>query len=199
MPKGLVFKAVEGRERLPSGCTHRDVVAVAVGARDRGFVLTRGDARVVVYERDGNFAGSWDEGLSAERTHGIAIGSDESVYSVDDADRTARKFTPQGQLIMTLGTAGEPSDSSYDTTWWLRDNYKTLASTTHGGPPFNKPTDVAVAPNGDLYVSDGSGNARVHRFSADGQLLQSWGSPAWALDSFTFLMACGSTRMGGYS
>jgi len=39
------------------------------------------------------------------------------------------------------------------------------------------PTRLAVAPSGDLYVSDGYGNARIHRFSADRQLIQSWGEP----------------------
>ena len=52
-----------------------------------------------------------------------------------------------------------------------------MPSITHGGPPFNRPTNVAVAPNGELYVSDGYGNCRVHRFSAGGELIQSWGDP----------------------
>jgi DNA-binding beta-propeller fold protein YncE len=46
-----------------------------------------------------------------------------------------------------------------------------------GGPPFNRPTNLAVAASGDLYVTDGYGNARVHRFSAKGDLLSSWGEP----------------------
>ena len=45
------------------------------------------------------------------------------------------------------------------------------------GKPFNKPTDLARAPNGELYISDGYGNSSVHRFTADGTLIQSWGEP----------------------
>src|SRR5207248_6491697 len=45
------------------------------------------------------------------------------------------------------------------------------------GPPFHYPTNLAVGPSGDLYVTDGYGNARVHRFAPDGRLLQSWGEP----------------------
>ena len=56
---------------------------------------------------------------------------------------------------MTLGTPGKPGE---------RD-----------GDPFNKPTDVAIASTGELFVSDGYGNARVHKFSPDGELLFSWG------------------------
>jgi DNA-binding beta-propeller fold protein YncE len=70
---------------------------------------------------------------------------------------------------MMLGTPGKASDTGYDGT--------SIASIRRGGPPFNRPTDVAVAPNGELYVCDGYGNARVHRFAADGTLIRSWGEP----------------------
>jgi peptidylglycine monooxygenase len=51
--------------------------------------------------------------------------------------------------------------------------------------PFNHPTDVAIAPNGDLYVSDGYGNSMVHWFSPDGGLRRSWGGPGGAPGKFT--------------
>src|SRR5439155_15039166 len=53
----------------------------------------------------------------------------------------------------------------------------TLESIIRGGPPFNRPTNLAVAPSGDVYVSDGYGNCRVHRYAADGKLIGSWGEP----------------------
>ena len=43
--------------------------------------------------------------------------------------------------------------------------------------PFNYPTEMVPAPSGDLYVTDGYRNSRVHRFSADGRLIHSWGEP----------------------
>ena len=52
-----------------------------------------------------------------------------------------------------------------------------LTTIQHGAEPFNRPTRLSVATNGDLFVSDGYGNARIHRFSADGTLQQSWGGP----------------------
>ena len=80
------------------------------------------------------------------------------------------QFTRDGKLLLTLGdNAGKPSDSGYDGS--------NLTTITRGAPPFNRPTNLTVAPNGDLYVSDGYGNARVHRFSPSGQLLASWGEP----------------------
>lgn len=166
---GLSYAVVEGWERLPPGYRHLDVAGVAVDSRDRVYLFTRSDPRVIVYERDGTFVASWGESLFSPRTHGITIGPDDSVYCVDDGDHTVRKLTPDGQLLLTIGTSGVPSDTGYDG--------KNLASIRRGGPPFNRPTNLAVAPDGDLYVSDGYGNARVHRFSPDGRLIQSWGEP----------------------
>jgi sugar lactone lactonase YvrE len=170
MNGGFGYKVVEGWEKLPEGYRHNDVDGVAVDSRDRVYLITRGDARVIVYEPDGTFVMSWGEDIFSPRTHGITIGPDDSVYTVDDGDHTVRKFTPDGKPLMVIGTPGVASETGYDME-------KGLTSITHGGPPFNRPTNVAVAPNGDLYVSDGYGNARVHRFTATGDLISSWGEP----------------------
>ncbi len=128
------------------------------------------ELRVFVFERDGQFVGTFGEGLFTPRTHGLFIGPDDAIFCTDDGNHTVRKFTPDGQLVMTLGTPGQPSDTGYSVE-------RGVESILRGGPPFNRCTDLAVAPNGDLYVSDGYGNSRVHRFSAGGDLLQSWGEP----------------------
>lgn len=181
--KELAYRLVEGWEQLPKGYVHRDVSGVATDSDDRVYLLTRGEPRVLVYERDGRFVTSFAEGLFTDRTHGITIGPDDSIYCVDDADHTIRKFTPDGKVVMTLGTSGFASDTGYDEK--KPTLLQKLQSITRGGPPFNRPTNVAVAPNGDLYVSDGYGNARVHRFSADGKLIQSWGEPGTGPGQFT--------------
>ena len=170
MTDTLRFEAQPDWEQLPGGYTHRDVCGVAVDSHDRVFILARGDARVIVYERDGTFAASWGEDVFTERTHGITIGPDDSVYTTDDGDHTVRKFTPEGRQLMILGTPNEPSDTGYH-------GKGGLDSISHGGPPFNRPTGVAVAADGEIYVCDGYGNARVHRFTAEGELIQSWGEP----------------------
>ena len=77
--------------------------------------------------------------------------------------------SPEGRLLLTLGVSGRPSD-----TGATSPDYRTVQ---RGGPPFNYPTNVALSPEGDIYVSDGYGNARIHRFSPDGRLLHSWGQP----------------------
>lgn len=166
---GLNYQVIEGWEQLPRGYNHRDVSGVAVDSHDRVYIITRDEARVIVYEPDGRFVTSWGEDTFTPRTHGITIGPDDSVYCVDDGDHTVRKFTTEGKLLMTLGRPGVASDTGYDGS--------SLDSILRAGPPFNRPTNLAVAPSGDLYVTDGYGNARVHRFSADGELIQSWGQP----------------------
>lgn len=165
----LSYQVIEGWEKLPAGFHHRDVVGVSIDSRDRVYILTRDEPRVIVYEPDGSYVTSFGEGLFTNRTHGLTVGPDDSVYCADDGDHTVRKFSSDGRLLMTLGVAGQASDSGYDG--------KTVASVKRGAPPFNRPTNVALAPNGEIYVSDGYGNARVHRFSADGKLIQSWGEP----------------------
>ena len=170
IPSKLEYRVVEGWERLPAGYVHRDTVGAGVDANDRVYIITRMDARVIVYERDGTFVTSWGEGVFTPRTHCIRFGPDNSVYTVDDGDHTVRKFTPDGKLLLVLGTPGVSSDTGYDPKVGV-------TSIKRGGPPFNRPTGVAIAPNGELYVSDGYGNSRVHRYTSDGKLIQSWGEP----------------------
>jgi DNA-binding beta-propeller fold protein YncE len=161
------YEVVEGWEKLPAGWQHKDVAGVATDANDRVYLITRSQARVIVYERDGTFVTAWGENEFSDRTHGITIGPDGTVYCVDDGGHVVKAFTPDGKLLMTLGT-GRAADTGYTGT---------PDSITQAGPPFNRPTNLAIAPNGELYVSDGYGNARAHRFSAKGELLQSWGAP----------------------
>jgi DNA-binding beta-propeller fold protein YncE len=164
-----VYKVVDGWEQLPDGYHHLDVVGVQVDSKDRVYLLTRSEPRVLVYERDGTFVTSWGEGTFTNRTHGLTIAPDDSIFCVDDGDHTVRKFSPEGKLLMMIGHVGRASDTGYDG--------KTIASIKRGGGPFNRPTNVAIAPNGELYVADGYGNCQVHRFTANGQYIQSWGEP----------------------
>ncbi len=154
--------------RLPSGWSWTEVAAVATDQRDRVYVFNRGDHPVMIFDRDGTFLESWGEGLFV-RPHGIFIGPDDAVYCTDDLDHTVRKFSPDGRLLLTLGTHGQPSDTGATSL-----DYRTIR---RAGPPFHYPTNVALSPEGDLYVSDGYGNARIHKFTPDGRLLFSWGEP----------------------
>lgn len=162
------YEALARWQQLPEGWSFVEVAGVATDSRDRVYVFTRGEHPVIVFDRNGKFLTSWGEGLFV-RPHGITIGPDDAVYCTDDMDHTVRKFTPEGKLLLTLGTRGRCSETGI-----VGNDYRTIK---RGGPPFNLPTNVALAKNGDLFVTDGYGNARVHRFAPDGRLLFSWGEP----------------------
>ena len=115
-------------------------------------------------------AGSQAHGATVHsRPHGITIGPDDAVYITDDLDHTVKKFTPDGTLMLTFGTSGVPSD-----TGATSQDFRTIR---RAAAPFHYPTNVALAADGSLYISDGYGNARVHKFSSDGRHLFSWGEP----------------------
>ena len=141
--------------RLPDGWSFTDVAAVAVDAKDQVYVFNRGDHPMIVFDRDGNFLRSWGEGVFA-RPHGLHIGPDETLWCTDDGDHSVRHCTLDGKVLLTIGVPGRPAG---------------LLS----GYPFHRCTHTALSPEGDLYVSDGYGNARVHKYAPDGKLLFSWG------------------------
>ncbi|MEO8629079.1 MAG: peptidyl-alpha-hydroxyglycine alpha-amidating lyase family protein [Betaproteobacteria bacterium] len=143
--------------KLPDGWSFRDVAAVAIDSKDRVYVFNRGEHPMMVFDREGNFIRAWGEGLFS-RAHGLHIGPDEMLYCTDDGDHTVRKCTTEGKVLLEIGIPGKPAPYV-------------------SGQPFNRCTHTALSPRGDIYVSDGYGNARVHKYSPDGKLLMSWGEP----------------------
>src|SRR5947209_19317161 len=104
------YRADDTWARPAGGLGWQEVAGVATDSRDRVFVFSRGDHPVQVFDSSGAFLASWGEGLFV-RPHGIFIGPDDAVYCCDDKDHTVRKFTPDGKLLLTLGTSGKPSDT----------------------------------------------------------------------------------------
>lgn len=150
----LSYEVVEAWGELPEGWSFTQVAGVAVDSNDRVYVFNRSPHPVIVLNRNGNFLTSWGEGVF-KRPHGIYITQDDYVYCVDDGNHTVRKFTLDGKLLLTLGMEDQPGEN---------------------GAPFNRPTNATLSPSGEIYVSDGYVNSRVHKFSADGTLLLSWGT-----------------------
>lgn len=157
---GMVrFEPVENWEQLPDGWSFIDVAGVAVDSKDNVYVLNRSEHPVIVFDKDGNFLRSIGEGMFSDRTHGIHIGPDDTLYCVDDGLHTVQQFAADGKRGLVLGTERQPA-----VKW--------------AGKPFNRPTHAAVSPKtGYLYVTDGYGNSRVHKFAPDGRPVLSWGEP----------------------
>ena len=167
------YELVEDWARLPEGWSFVDVAGVAVDREDNVYVLNRSEHPVMVFDREGRLLRDWGGGFFRQ-AHGSCIASDGSIFCTDDGNHVVAKFTPSGELLMTLGTKGQPSDTGYTRTWEV---WQSVSTIRRAGPPFNRPTGVAVSPAGDIFVSDGYGNCRVHRFGADGTLKLSWGEP----------------------
>jgi len=160
------YEVNESWAKLPAGWTFGPVSAVATDSHDRVYAFQRKDPPIVVFDRDGSYLTSW--GSSAIKDpHGIAI-IDDVIYLTDRDDHVALKFTLDGKPLMVLGTRGQPSDTGAT---------KDIELPPRSAGPFNKPTEMVPSPSGDLYVSDGYRNSRVHRFSSQGALLSSWGTP----------------------
>ena len=151
------YRVVEDWAKLPKGWELTDVASVAVDSKDRVYVFNRGTHPMVVFDRDGNFIESWGEDVFF-RAHGLHIATDDNLYCTDDGDHTVRKCSPGGKVLLTIGIPHKPAPFM-------------------SGEPFHRCTHTALSPTGEIYVSDGYGNARVHKFTPDGKLIRSWGEP----------------------
>lgn len=155
------YEVVDGFFRRPQGWSFTEVADVGVDRDDNVYVFCRGAHPVMVFDKEGNFLDAWGE-LGGEQyftfPHGLSVGPDGSVYTADSHDHTVRKWTKDGRLLMVLGRAHENSPA-------------------FSGRPFNRPTHATVSPSGDIYVSDGYGNAQIHCFNQQGELRFSWGAP----------------------
>ncbi|MGE0800116.1 MAG: hypothetical protein AB7O55_17495, partial [Lautropia sp.] len=148
---------VQDWARLPDEVVLGDVGGVAVDSADRVYVFNRGPHPMLVFDRDGTLLRSWGHGLFS-RPHGLAVGPDDTLWCTDDGDHTVRQCTPDGRVLLELGVPGRPAAAM-------------------SGRPFNRCTHTALSPRGEIYVTDGYGNACVHKFAPDGRLLSSWGRP----------------------
>jgi len=164
----LKYEPVENWPRKDNEIAITEAVGVAVDSQDRVYVFNRGAPPVIVFDRDGRYINSWGDGQFV-RPHGIWIAADDTLYLTDDNGHSVKQFTSEGQLLRTIGPSGEPSETGVEGI-----DYRTIA---RGAPPYNLPTNTLVTSNGEIFVSDGYGNARVHRFSTEGELLRSWGGP----------------------
>ena len=145
-----------GWARTPSGTDIMAPSGVAVDSQDRVYVFQRQGSPVLVFESDGRFVESWHRrnGLPADAHH-IHIGPDDTVYLTDRDSHMVLAYDTEGEMLWSLGTRDEAALQG----------------------PFNHPADASVAPSGEIYVADGYGNSSVHRFSADRELIGSFGSP----------------------
>ena len=160
------YELVQSWGTLPDGMTFGTVSSVAADSQNRVYVYQRKDPPIVVLDSDGNYLNSW--GISAfNLPHGFCI-VDDVIYLTDREDSVCLKYTLDGKPLMVLGDRGVHSDTGCEEPGEL---------VPRAAGPFNYPSEMYPSPSGDLYVSDGYRNSRVHRFSAEGRYITSWGTP----------------------
>jgi DNA-binding beta-propeller fold protein YncE len=162
----FVYEVVDDWAKTPEGWAIGQAEP-ACDSQDRVYIFNRSDHPLMVFDRDGNFQGEWGREYLTD-AHGIYISGEDHVYLPVRESHAIVKCTLDGKPLMTMGVWDAPSDTGGarpDGTMWK------------AAGPFNRCTDIALAPNGDLFVSDGYANSRVHKFSPEGRLLHSWGRP----------------------
>jgi streptogramin lyase len=130
-----------------------DMTGVAVDVSDNVWLFNKSDDPVQVYTADGRFVRTWGKGIF-HSPHFLRIDHEGNVWTADYGWHVVRKFTPEGELLLTLGTLKEPGRDA-----------------TH----FNRPTDMAITRSGDIFVTDGYGNRRIVHFDKEGKFVKEWG------------------------
>ncbi|OFW16070.1 MAG: hypothetical protein A3F70_12255 [Acidobacteria bacterium RIFCSPLOWO2_12_FULL_67_14] len=163
------YRTIQNWSKLP-GRTIGQMATIDIDRQGNIWVIERcggtscadkPDAPAVAFNASGDLVKSIGAGIFAQ-PHGIGIDRDGNIWVTDTQNvpgkgQQVHKFSPDGTLLLSLGTAGVPGD---------------------GPGTFNGPSDVAVAPNGDIFVGDGHGgntNARIVKFSRDGKFIKTWG------------------------
>ena len=152
------YRLVPNWGQLPPGMQLGEVPGMTIDPTGRVFAFNRAEPPVIEFDASGKVLKTWGEKMFVW-PHGIRVDRNGFLWITDGRARNGIgqqvfKFTRDGQLVMTLGTKGVSGD---------------------GPDTFNSPTDVAVAPNGDVFVSDGHVNSRIVKFSKDGAFIKAWG------------------------
>ncbi|MFN8526516.1 MAG: peptidylglycine alpha-amidating monooxygenase [Chloroflexota bacterium] len=174
-----VYEPVPLWAKIPHGIWMKEATSVGVDSDDRVYVFNRGNMPVLVFDRDGNLVDMWGNddpyqgtelfedpygnmmprwrGSRFMRAHAIFVDHEDNLWLVDDAGNMITKTDKKGNVLMRIGNG--------------------IPSAFQSGDPFNRPTDAVVNPRtGDVFISDGYRNSRVHRYDHKGNHILSWGT-----------------------
>jgi sugar lactone lactonase YvrE len=165
-----------------------DVSGVGVDADDNIYYTTRAETPVIVLDTNGKYLRGFGTGMT-RNAHGICVDKKNNVYVVDGRRNCVFKFSPQGELLLTIGTPDSPLD-----TGCINYDYRTIRQSTDS---FNHPAKIAVLDRGELFIADGYGNARVHHYSDTGKFIKSWGEPGDGPGQFNVVHGVGVDSQNG--
>ena len=161
----------------PKNLTWGAVAGIAISPSGQIWTFNRGSVPVQVYSADGALVSSWGKGQFRE-PHQVRIDREGFVWLADSGQHVVKKFTPEGKILLTLGTPDEPGEDS-----------------TH----LNRPTDVAVTPWRSDIRRGRYGNNRIVHFDDRGQFVRTWGSLDRARASSACLIRLPSILGAGFS
>jgi DNA-binding beta-propeller fold protein YncE len=139
--------------RKPARFKWAQMAGIAVDNHDQIYIFTRSQPTVQIYKIDGTLVRAWIMEDSSG-SHFIRIGPDGNIWTANITEHVVRKYSPKGKLLLTLGESG-------------------VAGTDQAH--FDRPTDMAILPTGDIFVSDGYNNRRVVHFDSKGKYVNQWG------------------------
>jgi len=148
------YKVDPNWPKRPANIVWDSVPGVAVDGQDRVWIFTRSTPPVQVYDSDGKFVRAWGEGV-IRAPHHMKFDPKGMLWLADVGDNVVVQCTPEGKVLKVLGTRGEAGEDE-----------------TH----FNKPTDMVVTSDGDVFVTDGYLNSRVVHFDRNGKFVKAWGT-----------------------
>lgn len=148
--------------QLPEGLKLGPCSAVDFDSKGRMYLFHRGPQPILCFDQSGKYVRSWGDKLIGQ-AHGLRVDPHNNIWVTDIGNHMVFQFSPEGKLLLALGQAGKPGDSQ---------------------DQFNKPTDIAFGPQGNIFISDGYGNSRVMKFAANGKYLSQWGTPGKGAGEF---------------
>ncbi|MEA1951988.1 MAG: hypothetical protein U9N87_11425, partial [Planctomycetota bacterium] len=152
-PPRLDYKVVPGWAKLPKDVPPAGMNGLDVDSQGRVYAAGGEENPILVFAPDGKLLRAWGKGTIAQK-HGVRIFKDK-VYVADTKLHQVYEFTLDGKLLRSFGTLGKAG---------------------LGKKKFDKPTDIAFGPDGDMFITDGYGNSRVVRLAPDGSFRMAWGS-----------------------
>ncbi len=148
------YRWVEGWPQKPAEAVWAAMPSIAVDSRGNIWTFNRGNIPIQIYRPDGTFVRMWGQDGVFKNPHQIRFDKDGNVWAADNGYHTVTKFSPDGQALMTLGTKNQPGED---------DKH------------FNQPTDIALPPSGDVFISDGYVNSRIVHYDKTGKFVKAWG------------------------
>ena len=152
-----------------------DVADVAVGQDGNVYVLARGPGRIVVMSPSGEMIRLIGAGSLSARPHGLEIDASGNIFCVEEQRHAVAIFDSNGEFRRWLGSVDIPSSTGADPD--AGDLATRLRTIEHSAGPFNLPTHALVSRDGELFITDGYGNAALHRMTQEGELIATWGTP----------------------